>query len=339
MGVQKDEDFITEFVFVKLYNRSKAFRKIIEDKFGTHISEEIEFSGTKNKRNPDFGCPDAVGKDGKLYIEVKTRMNTPLTEFETKDGALYVKVKGEFKKAAKCSSSETKGNRKANSYDRYGYRKYLKDDKDNKLLYLVCNKDYNMSSACPEKSGRVVYMYWTEILTYLKENNSDDDYIKIIENRVEGIEEEDEVSILEITKRLCKLSASLVKKGKITANNSIESCLYEEEIIEGPAMWFGWSDNFVGFEDIETIALGISIETGDAYIFAAHSVYEILSNEDIRFGNKKPEIVSNDKENKELWLKLFNIISDYEDEDFDEEGRFVTMFINYLNKVKQSVFK
>lgn len=336
MGVQRDEDFITEFVFVKLYNRSKAFRKIIEEKFGIEISEEIEFSGSKNKRNPEFGCPDAVGKDGKLYIEVKTRMGTPLTDFETKDGALYVKVKGEFKRAVKCSTSETKGNRNKDSFDCYGYRKYLKDNKENKLLYLVCNEDYDLSEAIPEKDGRVVYMYWTEILEFLKENNSDDDLIKIIESRVEGLEEEDEVSILEITNKLCKLSASLVKNGIISAkNDSIESCSYEE-IFEGPAMWFGWTDAFVGFENIHNIALGISIETGDAYLYAENSAYKVLCKNDIRFARAKPETVSDNKEDEALWLKIFNI-ADYEDKDFEEDGNLIKIFMEYLNKVKQCI--
>lgn len=333
MGVQRDEDFITEFVLIKLYNRSKAFRKIIEEKFGTEISEEIEFSGSKNKRNPEFGCPDAVGKDGKLYIEVKTRMGTPLTDFETIKGALYVKVKGEFKRAAKCSTAETKGNRNKDSFDCYGYRKYLKADKENKLLYLVCNEDYDLSDACPEKDGRVVYMYWTEIIDFLKENNSDDDLIKIIESRVEGLEKENAVSILEIITKLCKLSASLAKNGIISAkNNCVESCSYEN-IIEGPAMWFGWTDVFAGFEDIHNIALGISTETGDAYLYAEDSAYKVLCENDIRFARTKPEEVSNNKENEELWLKLFNI-TDYNDEDFEEDGNLIKIFMEYLKKVK-----
>lgn len=64
-------------------------------------------------------------------------METPLTDFETINGALYVKVKGEFKRAAKCSTAETKGNRNKDSFDCYGYRKYLKADK----LFRFCKMD------------------------------------------------------------------------------------------------------------------------------------------------------------------------------------------------------
>lgn len=335
MGVQRDEDFITEFVFVKLYNRSKAFRKCIEDKFGTEVSEEIEFSGSKNKRDPEFGCPDAVGKDGKLYIEIKTRMSTPLTDFEKKDGALYMKVKGSFKRAAKCSSSETKGNRGKESYDRYGYRKYLKSNKDNKLLYIVCNNKYDLSEACPEKDGKVVFMYWTEILAFLKETNSDDVFIEIIESRVEGLEEDDdEVSALDITDKLCKFSASLAKNEMITAtNNSVMSYPYSE-IIEGSTMWFGSSDSFTGFENIDKIALGVSIETGTVYLYAKDKAYKTLCKNDIRFGRTKTEMVQNDKDNEEVWLKLFNFV-DYDDNDFEKDGRLINTFIDYLRKVKK----
>ena len=63
MGVQRDEDFITEFIFVKLYNRSEAFRELIAAKFNTtvnNISNEIEFTGSNNKNEPQYGCPDAT---------------------------------------------------------------------------------------------------------------------------------------------------------------------------------------------------------------------------------------------------------------------------------------
>lgn len=32
MGVKRDEDFVTEFIFVKLFNRSQAFRDMIKKK-------------------------------------------------------------------------------------------------------------------------------------------------------------------------------------------------------------------------------------------------------------------------------------------------------------------
>lgn len=49
MGVQRDEDFITEFVFVPLYNRSQTFRDLIAGKFSKKVElcEEITFNRRK----------------------------------------------------------------------------------------------------------------------------------------------------------------------------------------------------------------------------------------------------------------------------------------------------
>ena len=121
MGVQRDEDFITEFVFVPLYNRSQTFRDLIAGKFSKKVElcEEITFTGSDNKRNSEFGCPDAAScvekdiKKERFYVEVKTRTGTPLTDFEKESGARHIKVHGSWKREIKCSTTEKRGNRSA----------------------------------------------------------------------------------------------------------------------------------------------------------------------------------------------------------------------------------
>ncbi len=329
MGVQRDEDFITEFIFVKLYNRSEAFRELIAAKFNTtvnNISNEIEFTGSNNKNEPQYGCPDATGNDGKLYVEVKTRMSTPLTDFEKQDGAKHVKVNGKFKNYYKCTSNEKKGNKQ---YQYYGYKNFL-NDKEHKLLYVVCNENYDLTNAC--KGKNVAYLYWTEILEFLKKTNSDDDFIKIIESRVEGLDEgEEKNSILDITTKLCIFSAALIQNEII---NSIDQSIEQEyysEVFKSESIWFGWSGSLKNFENIDKISIGISIETGDAYLYVTSKAYERKSeiiNE--RFNKKKCDEV-HDADN-ELYLKIFSLQT-YNN--FEIASELIQYLNNYLTSIRK----
>ena len=121
MGVQRDEDFITEFVFVPLYNRLQTFRDLIAGKFSKKVGlcEKITFTGSDNKHNSELGCPDAASceekdiKKERFYVEVKTKTGTPLTDFEKESGARHIKVHGFWKREIKCSTTEKRGNRSA----------------------------------------------------------------------------------------------------------------------------------------------------------------------------------------------------------------------------------
>jgi hypothetical protein len=321
MGVKRDEDFITEFIFVKLYNRSQSFRDIIKKKFkGKSISNKIKFTGSKNKNNPEFGCPDAIGTDGKLYIEIKTKMSTPLTPFEKASGAEHIKVKGEFKNSAKCTPSERKGKRSSASITTYGYKRFLDANEENKLLYVVCNENYDLSEACEEGSN-VVYMYWTEILKYLKENNSDDELIKVIENCVEGLEDAKTHSTLDITTKLCKFSAILLNKRIISSTENICNEEYAS-ILDSPTVWFQF--------DISETWLGISLETGDAYFYAYDEAYKILTNNNkINFGKKT--IKDSFNENGALYKKIFSL-TDSDESAFESLIDVLKVFLEKIEK-------
>lgn len=329
MGVKRDEDFVTEFIFVKLFNRSQAFRDMIKKKFNSNeISQKIEFTGSKNKKDAKLGCPDAVGKG--LYIEIKTKMSTPLTSLEKNCGAQYIKVNGEFKNVDKLTPNQKKGNRKQGSVETWGYINFLKKDPDNKLLYIVCNKDYNLDDPC--KGDQVRIMYWTEILDFLKKSNSEDELIKVLENCVEGLDSGDDPSVLDITTKLCKISVLLAEK-KIVK----ETRIYSEEfqyIINSPTIWF------VLFPDINISEtwLGISLETGNVYLCAEEDAYTLLSKQvtNIKFGKRKIENISNNGES--LYLKIFSLV-EYKEEEFWEEGNVIKTFISFLNRIKLMLSK
>lgn len=343
MGVQRDEDFITEFVFVPLYNRSASFRNLIAQQFSSKVvlSDEISFTGSDNKRNPEYGCPDATSKDGKLYIEVKTKLGTPLTDFEKASGARFIKVRGNFIRESKCSAADKKGNRGLNSFSNYGYQHFLDKNKNsNLLLYVVCNDHYKkteLKEAC--KGKQVAILTWVQILEFLKENNKDDEFIRIIESRVEGVVDDEETSPLEVLDKLCRFSASLAKLGIITAiDGSIANDDYDE-IGEGPSMWFGWNSSLTPFENIETLSIVVSTENGNVYLYACSDAYSIVKANKIKFDGKKIEIAYEDEKVKEIYLKLFCMIDDdFEYSDFESDSDFMKDFCDYLKKV-ESEFK
>ena len=155
------ENYVTETIFVPLYNRSEGFRKLIEKAFpkGQRLKfgKSVYFTGNvKNTEETEkYGCPDAKSDSGN-YIELKINSKTRLTDSETRNG--------------------NNGN---------GYVRFLKENKDKYLLYVI-PKDYERENFVKDKQ-RVGVITWQEILKYLIEQNKEDPYIGLICDKVEGI--------------------------------------------------------------------------------------------------------------------------------------------------------
>lgn len=160
MGIIRDENSITESIFLPIYNRSSSFRKWISGMFGKDFGSSIRFTGDENKNNSDneYGCPDAISDKGN-FIEIKTRMTTKLTDNEKQGGM-----------------------------DGNGYKKYLNKNSDKLLLYVVPRK-YDLSEAVEKGKGeRVRTITWDEIVDFLREQNNSDPMIGLIYNKVENVE-------------------------------------------------------------------------------------------------------------------------------------------------------
>ena len=73
MGIVNNENYITEMIFIPIYNRSKVFRDWISKKFEKPFGVSIRFTGDEGKRTKtnEFGCPDATSDLGNI-IEIKT---------------------------------------------------------------------------------------------------------------------------------------------------------------------------------------------------------------------------------------------------------------------------
>ena len=94
MGATNAENYVTETIFIPLYNRSAGFRKLVSKKFGSNFGSHVFFSG--NERNTQFtekyGCPDVKSDLGNI-IEIKTKNSTKLTDNEKADS---VKICSQF---------------------------------------------------------------------------------------------------------------------------------------------------------------------------------------------------------------------------------------------------
>lgn len=160
MAATTSENYVTETIFIPLYNRSAGFRKLISKAFPNKVDFGTSIHFTGNERNTSFtekyGCPDAKS-DLDNIIEIKINYSTGLTDNEKKGG---------------CNGN--------------GYEKYLKDNKDKYLLYVI-PEGYNLED-CVKDKQRVGVITWKKILSYLNEQNEDDPYIRIINNKVEGTE-------------------------------------------------------------------------------------------------------------------------------------------------------
>lgn len=329
--MQRDEDFITQFIFVPLFNRSKAFRNFLEEKSGIVLCEKIEFSG-ETLVTGSCGRPDAYSDDNKLFIDVKTKLTSKLTDFEKDSGACYIKVKDHFVPENKCNSMELRGNINSASYEYWGYRKFLDYSYENRLLYVVCNDAYDMRECCKNKKGKgsVGIVYWTDILNFIKDQNKEDPFVEYIENSVEGLDgrEEDRISETEITDKLCRLSASLGILGIIGSGNAINSD-ETNYICKSGIIW-------LCFNGLPEFFIGVSVKTGEIYLYAIGNAYEKFKKNPPRFKGFKTWTEFDNEVAQELYERIRNL-SDFNYEDFEINGIFVTELIKYLDELKKIV--
>ena len=271
MGELRDENYVTETIFIPLYNRSLSFRKMISRKFKIeNFGNSIRFTGDENKNSPDnkYGCPDARSDLGNI-IEIKTKTTTKLYPNE-------------------CSGGD-KGN---------GYEQYLIDHTDNLLLYIV-PYGYNLKNAVRIKD-RVQALTWTEIVNFLREQNDSDPLIGLIYNKVDNVEvkqvktlESYKAKVYEVLTRLCALNGALSIKLEEKNSKSFPITSYPEKMKETDwagidfsygdsvgELWFGKKDIWLylrveyGYEDI-LLEQGFKYdESDDAYIM------QIISQDD-----------------------------------------------------------
>lgn len=221
MNRTKLEDYVTETIFVKIYNRSKSFRGFVSKKFGEdkNFGDIIKFTGANKFNSDGYGHPDATSDIGN-YIEVKTNYGTDLTDNEKKGG---------------------------------GYEKYLKENRDKLLLYVVPT-DYDLSEAVTGK--RVAHLYWQEIVDFLSEHNDTDPLIEKIYQKVEGVDmknkktmESYKANVYEVLARVISMN-SAVQIDFDHKESRIKNFPYEENSYDGMIftgnvigeIWF-FSDN------------------------------------------------------------------------------------------------
>ena len=186
MGEVRDENYITEMIFIPIYNRSATFRKWVSAKFGKDFGDSINFTGDDGKRSSDneYGFPDATSNLGN-FIEVKTKLYTQLQLTECRGGK-----------------------------DGRGYEKYLKDNNDKLLLYVV-PREYDLSNAV-QCGDRVQTIIWDEIIDFLREQNNSDPMIEMIYNKVDNVEVEKvktvesyKAKVYEVLTRVCALNGAI----------------------------------------------------------------------------------------------------------------------------------
>ena len=187
----RDENYVTETIFVPLYNRSMSFRNLISKKFGLKgdaFGERMVCTCDKRKGGSEYGNPDAKTNLDNI-VEIKTRISTPLTTYEKKKGM-----------------------------DGNGYEKYLKEN--NKLLLYVFPDGYDEQGKIDKKSAVI---YWSEILTHLKKENINDPFISQILEKVD-CDDDDEIMTLASYKsriyELCARIASMNKNFKVDFNKT-----------------------------------------------------------------------------------------------------------------------
>lgn len=158
MAKTTDENYITETIFVPLYNRSSEFRKLISSKFKIDdFGSFIRFTGNERKNNK-YGNPDCKTNLGN-FIEIKTKCSTGLQPNEKNEGE--------------------SGN---------GYKHFLDNNPDKYLLYVVPS-DYDLSEAVEKGRGKHTnHIFWKEVLDYLSKNNKNDPFIPLLCNKVEETE-------------------------------------------------------------------------------------------------------------------------------------------------------
>ena len=263
MGELRNENYVTETIFIPLYNRSLSFRKMISKKFQKeNFGNSIRFTGDENKNNPEnkYGCPDARSDLGNI-IEIKTKATTNLYPNESAGG--------------------DKGN---------GYEKYLCDYSDKLLLYVVPDGYDWKKNKRVNIENRVQILTWREIVNFLREQNDSDPLIGLIYNKVDNVEVEQvktlesyKAKVYEVMTRLCALNGAI--SVNLDENNSINNPFlsYPEEMKEtdwagidfsyggfAGEIWFGKKDIWlyfrideIGYEDI-LLEQGFEYDDGDA---------------------------------------------------------------------------
>ncbi|MBR0125078.1 MAG: hypothetical protein IJM03_06985 [Treponema sp.] len=225
MADVRNENYVTEFIFVPLYNRSKHFREFIDSKFvkGTKFGDRMNC--TCDKRNNKYGSPDAKTNSDNI-VELKSKLSTKLTDYEKVGGS-----------------------------DGNGYERYLSENKDSKLLYVFCD-GYDDSDRITGDNVGVVY--WGEILDFIRDENINDKLINSILEKVEGFEKEKKIMpidtykarLIEVFDRLTGINANFMidyDKGFEISHFPDDSdeywdCVYFKTYDENIKGWF-WVSN------------------------------------------------------------------------------------------------
>ena len=180
------ENYITEYVFVPLYNRSRLFRELIAKKFnirnnpdgfGKNMYCTCDDKKSQKSKRTQYGNPDAITNTGN-YVEVKTRLTTKLT-----------------------SQEKDRGNENGS-----GYKNYI--TKNEKLLLYVLPYGYDAEEVVKNplrkirlpndkvikvKQKQVAIIYWSEILSFLKNSNITDPFIQTIIKNVDCDDKNNEI--------------------------------------------------------------------------------------------------------------------------------------------------
>lgn len=270
MGEIREENYITETIFIPLYNRSATFRKWISDKFGKPFGDSIRFTGDEGKNNKEnkFGYPDATSDFGNI-IEIKTKQERKLELSESAGGD-----------------------------DGKGYEQYLNENTDKLLLYVV-PEGYDLRNRVTIKQ-RVNSITWNEIVNFLREQNDSDPMIGLIYRKVDNVEVNQvktlksyKAKVYEVMTRLCALNGAISINLDDNNSKNYPFNSYPEEMKENDwagidfsygifpgELWFGKKDILLyfranrGYDDI-LLEQGFEYyATDDAYI------KQVISQED-----------------------------------------------------------
>lgn len=191
------ENYVTESIFVPLYNRSEGVRELISSKFGSGVKfgEHLKFTGNNKPKDCKYGYPDATSDEGN-YIEIKINY-----------GGLQ--------------PNEAEGG----DENGYGYGKYLKEKNDKYLLYLIPD-DYKDNFV---KNKRSKQIYWSEIIEYLRKHNEYDPYITMLTQKVEGLDKHNIRSLESYKAKLYEILLMMM-----TNNPDISFSITEENIASMP---------------------------------------------------------------------------------------------------------
>lgn len=182
MGEFRDENYVTETIFIPLYNRSATFRDFVSNRFGKgkEFGVSLRFTGDE-RPNDGYGNPDAKTEKENI-VEIKIKLSTRLQKNEEKGGE---------------------------------YEKYLKKNPDRFLLYVL-PKDYDETNVV--KGENVKIIHWDDIVKFLRKQNNTDPMIGQIYNKVENIKlEENEMEtvgdykakVYEVLTRVASLNSAI----------------------------------------------------------------------------------------------------------------------------------